>query len=54
VIVASVDPATHRVIARMSAGLALPEAAGGDDPTAALTLLLRHGLIAAVTTGETP
>jgi hypothetical protein len=54
VIVASVDPATHRVIARMSAGLALPEAAGGDDPTAALTLLLRHGLIAAVATGETP
>jgi hypothetical protein len=54
VLVASVDPATHRVIARISAGLALPEAAGGDDPTAALTLLLRHGLIAAVATGETP
>jgi hypothetical protein len=54
VIVARVDPATHRVIARMSAGLPLGQAAGEDDPTAALTLLLRHGLIAAIATGDTP
>jgi hypothetical protein len=54
VIVAPVDPATHRVIARLSAGLPLGQAAGEDDPTAALTLLLRHGLIAAIATGEAP
>jgi hypothetical protein len=54
VIVARVDPATLRVIARISGGLLLGEAAGEDDPTAALTLLLRHGLITAIATGDAP
>jgi hypothetical protein len=54
VIVARVDPATLRVIARISAGLPLGEAADEDDPTAALTLLLRHGLITAIATGDAP
>ena len=49
VIVASVDAGTHRVLARLSAGATLGEAALKDDPTPALTLLLRHGLIAAIT-----
>jgi hypothetical protein len=54
VIVAQVDAATHRVLSRLSAGIPLGEAAGEDDPTAALALLVRHGLIAAIDTGDAP
>jgi hypothetical protein len=54
VIVAPVDPATYRIIARICSGLPMGQAAGEDDPTAALTLLLRHGLIAAIATGDAP
>ncbi len=53
VIVASLDGGTHRVLSRLSAGARLGEATGEDDPTPALTLLLRHGLIAAIT-GDAP
>jgi hypothetical protein len=53
VIVAPVDAATHRVLSHLLAGTLLGEAAHEDDPTPALTLLLRHGLIAAIT-GDAP
>jgi hypothetical protein len=49
VMVASFDAGTHSVLSHLSAGATLGEAAGEDDPTPALTLLLRHGLIAAIT-----
>lgn len=52
VMVSSVDAGTHRVLSRLSAGLPLGEAAGDDDPTAALALLLRDGLIVAIATGD--
>ncbi len=49
VIVARVDAATYSVLAALRSGRSLGFAATLGDPTAALTLLLRHGLI--VSTG---
>jgi hypothetical protein len=48
-----IDPGTHRVLAALAAGRPLGEAAAEDDPTPALALLVRHGLIAAIETGDT-
>lgn len=45
VLVTPVDPGTHAVLAALIAGAPLGRAAQHADPTAALTLLLRHGLI---------
>ena len=54
VVVAPVDPAPHGVLAALAAGQSLGEAAAAADPTAALALLLRHGLITAIETGDLP
>ncbi len=54
VVVLPVDPGSHAILAVLAAGEPLGRAAADADPTAALTLLLRHGLIAAPPTGETP
>ncbi|MCU0908933.1 MAG: DNA-binding domain-containing protein [Rhodobacteraceae bacterium] len=54
VVVEPVDPDTHAVLAALATGTPLGEAAGQTDPTPALTLLLRHGLITAITTGDAP
>ena len=54
VIVEPTDPATHAVLAALAAGQPLGRAAAGADPTPALALLIRHGLIVALKTGETP
>jgi hypothetical protein len=54
VIVAPLDAATHGILALLSAGHPLGEAAGDADPTLALTLLVRHGLIAGIASGDTP
>jgi hypothetical protein len=45
VIVEPLDAGTHAVLAALFAGDTLGDAATHADPTAALTLLLRHGLI---------
>lgn len=52
VIVAPVDSGTHAVLAALAGGAALGRAAEIADPTAALTLLLRHGLVTHATTGD--
>ena len=52
VVVAPVDAGTHAVLAALAAGHPLGRAAAHADPTAALTLLLRHGLITDILTGE--
>lgn len=52
VIVAPVDAGTHAVIAALAAGAPLGLAAAQTDPTAALTLLLRHGLIVDAKAGD--
>jgi hypothetical protein len=54
VIVERLEPDTHGVLAALAAGLPLGRAAAETDPTAALTLLLRHGLITAIETGDQP
>jgi hypothetical protein len=54
VVVEPVDPATHAVLTALAGGAPLGHAAGQTDPTPALTLLLRHGLITAITTGDAP
>jgi len=54
VVVLPVDAGTHAVLGALAAGAPLGRAALQSDPTAALTLLLRHGLITATLTGETP
>jgi hypothetical protein len=54
VVVAPVDAGTHAVLTALAAGETLGRAAARADPTTALMLLLRHGLIAAIHTGETP
>lgn len=46
------EGAMHRVLLALLAGQPLAQAAGPDDPTPLLVLLLRHGLIAEI--GETP
>ena len=52
VVLAPVDAGTHAVLAALAAGVPLGRAAEHADPTPALTLLLRHGLIVATLTGE--
>jgi hypothetical protein len=54
VLVAQIDAGTHAVLAALAEGQQLGQAATLADPTAALTLLVRHGLIAATHRGETP
>ena len=54
VVVVPVEAATHAVLRALAAGETLGRAAMQSDPTTALTLLLRHGLIAAVHAGDTP
>lgn len=51
VIVERLDPGTHAVLAALLAGQSLGQAAELADPTTALTLVLRHGLIIAPLTG---
>ena len=50
VIVSAIDAGTHAVLTALLAGKSLGDAAALSDTTAALTLLLRHGLI--ISTGE--
>lgn len=52
VIVAPLDAATHATLAALQAGEPLGQAARHGDPTPALTLLLRHGLITDTPTGD--
>ena len=54
VVVAPLDADTHAVLSALARGAPLGQAAAQADPTAALTLLLRHGLITAPLTGEPP
>lgn len=54
VVVVPVDAGTHAVLSALAACEPLGRAAMQSDPTAALTMLLRHGLITATLTGETP
>jgi len=54
VIVEPLDPGTEGVLAALAGGAPLGLAAAQTDPTAALTLLVRHGLIAAFDTGDQP
>lgn len=54
VILAPIDAPTHAVLTALAAGAALGAAATRGDPTPALALLLRHGLIATLDTGEAP
>ena len=53
VVVVPVDVGTHAVLTALAAGAPLGHAATHADPTAALTLLLRHGLIADIIPGKT-
>jgi hypothetical protein len=52
VIVAPIDAPTHAVLAALAAGETLGAAATRGEPTPALALLLRHGLITAIETGD--
>jgi len=54
VVVVPVDAGTHAVLAALARGESLGRAAVHADPTEALALLLRHGLIVETLTGETP
>lgn len=54
VVLVPVDAGTHAVLGTLARGGTLGRAAAQADPTAALTLLLRHGLITANLTGDTP
>jgi hypothetical protein len=51
VVVEPVDAGTHAVLAALAGGAPLGRAADHANPTPALTLLLRHGLITAIRTG---
>ncbi|MGP9790341.1 HvfC/BufC family peptide modification chaperone [Roseinatronobacter sp. NSM] len=51
VIVARIEPETFSVLAALLNGTPLGRAADNADPTPALTLLLRHGLIIDIDTG---
>jgi len=53
VVVAPVSADTHAVLAALSDGETLGRVATLAEPTAALTLLLRHGLIIDTVTGDT-
>jgi hypothetical protein len=52
VIVEPTDPATHAVLAALAAGQPLARAGAQADPTPALALLIRHGLITDLEPGE--
>ncbi|TVQ41071.1 MAG: DUF2063 domain-containing protein [Geminicoccaceae bacterium] len=52
VIVEPIDTGTHDVLCALVAATPLGVAAERGDPTTALTLLLRHGLIVGAATGE--
>lgn len=52
VCVERLDEGAHAVLAALAAGAPLGRAAAHAEPAAALALLLRHGLITAVETGE--
>ncbi|MCC6007773.1 MAG: putative DNA-binding domain-containing protein [Rhodobacteraceae bacterium] len=52
IVTETLDEATHGVLAALATGAPLGRAATRTDPTAALTLLLRHGLIVAARTGD--
>jgi len=52
VVVERITPDTQAVLAALISGQSLGRAATHADPTAALTLLLRHGLIIDARTGE--
>ena len=54
VVVEPVDAGTHAVLAALAGGVSLGHAARHADLTPALALLLRHGLIAAIRTGDIP
>ena len=54
VVVVPVDAGSHAVLTALAAGETLGHAATQADPTPALTLLLRHGLITAAHAGEEP
>lgn len=54
VIVAPLGAETHAVLAALAAGAPLGRAAEHADPTEALTLLLRHGLIIDTQSGDSP
>ena len=54
VIVAPIDAGTFAVLSALQNGAPLAQAADHADPTPALTLLLRHGLITAIQKGPTP
>lgn len=54
VIVAPLDAPGHAVLDALGRGVPLGRAAAAGDPTDALALLLRHGLITDVSTGEDP
>ena len=51
ILTTALDPGTNAVLHALAAGETLAAAARHAEPTAALTLLLRHGLITAITTG---
>ena len=50
ILTTALEPGTTAVLHALAAGETLAAAARHGDPTAALTLLLRHGLITAITT----
>jgi len=52
VIVAPIDAGTHAVLLALASGAPLGRATTHADPTTALTLLLRHGLIIDTSSGE--
>ena len=54
VVVAPIDRGTHAVLTTLAAGAPLGHAVTHGDPTAALTLLVRHGLIIDTYTGDAP
>ena len=54
VVVTPLDPPAHAVLAHLQAGRSLAEAAQAGDPTLALALLLRDGLIIHISTGDLP
>jgi hypothetical protein len=54
VAVQPVDAATHAVLRALAGGATLGQAAGIADPAPALTLLLRHGLITDIRSGDLP
>jgi hypothetical protein len=54
IVTAPLDQDTYAVLRALAAGDRLGDATTHADPTAALTLLLRHGLITTIDTGVSP